>query len=138
MAPPQIISSTSVVAVSNPSGSQIVAAFDQPITVADIVRHVGISEEDLDRECSDKHLLEIGIILPNWLEFAEALDLTDLEIKGIQVNPNVGFEMKPQKVLELWHDREIFRATYRRLVEICLYRFKHGKSAQKICFLLKG
>ncbi len=128
--------STSAVAVPCPSGSQV--ASDQPITVADIVRHVGISEEDLDRECSNEHLQEIGTFLPNWATFAEALLLTTAQITGIQVNPNICYEMKAEKVLELWRRRDVFRATYRRLVEICLHRFKHGEAAKKICLLVKG
>ncbi len=131
---PQAINFRSAV-VSNPSGSLAVAA---SITVADIVRHVGICEVDLDRECSNEHLQEIGTFLPNWPKFAEALLLTPAQITGIQVNPNICYEMKAEKVLELWHDRESFRATYRRLVEICLHRFKHGEAAKKICLLVKG
>ena len=127
----------SMTAVADP-GSLAVAAFDKPITVADIVTHVGISEENLDRECSKEHLQEIGTFLPNWHEFAEALLLNNAQITGIQNNPNICYEMKAEKVLELWHRRDVFRATYRRLVDICLHRFKHGESAQKICLLVKG
>ena len=107
---------------------------DKYLTVDEIAREVGIKKEVLDHRCSSEDLQEIGRFLPNWLKYAQAL-LSKAQIQGINVDNNLDYEMKCQKVLEIWHKE--FNTSYRILVDIC-FKFKDGETARKICEIVKG
>ncbi len=96
---------------------------------------VGIRKDPLDETISSDHRDEIGRHLPNWMKYAKALKLCESQIHGIDGDKNLDYEMKGQKVLELWSNE--YKATYRILCEVCL-ELKHRHIAEKICHMVKG
>ncbi len=106
------------------------------MTVKEIVDCVGISLKDLNKEISREHLLDIGPLLKNWKLYADLLELTSSQIQGIQVDLNLSYGMKGQEVLKLWHEKQVFKATYCRLVDVCL-KLKHCDVARDICNIVK-
>ncbi len=98
------------------------------------MREVGIRKEVLDQHCSSELLQEIGRVLPNWLKYAQAL-LSKAQIQGIKTDTNLDYEMKGQKVLEIWLNE--YNTSYRMLVDICL-KLKDGETARRICEIVKG
>ncbi len=107
---------------------------NQHLTVEIIVREVGIRKEVLDQRCSSEVLEEIGRVLPNWLKYAKVL-LSKTQIQGIKSDANLDYEMRGQKVLEIWHSE--YSTSYRMLVDICL-KLKDGETARRICEIVKG
>ena len=107
----------------------------QHLTVNNIVREVGIRKEVLDQHCSSELLQEIGRVLPKWLKYAQALKLSEAQIQGIKSDTNLDYEMRGQKVLEIWLNEHT--TSYRKLVDICL-KLKDGKTARRICEIVKG
>ncbi len=104
------------------------------------MNRVGIDKDLLDKECSDDHLRKISYILPDWLTYAKALRFTDPDTRDITDNlqlSNSTHAMKALRVLEKWHMRYAFKATYYYLIEVCL-NLGHVTIATKICEMVKG
>ncbi|XP_064401342.1 uncharacterized protein LOC135347321 [Halichondria panicea] len=106
---------------------------NQHLTVDIIVREVGIRKEVLDQRCLSEVLEEIGRVLPNWLKYAKVL-LSKAQIQGIKTDTNLDYEMRGQKVLEIWLNE--YNTSYRMLVDICL-KLKDGETARRICEIVK-
>ena len=113
------------------SGDQSSVTFDQ------LIKHVGIREDLLNRSCSVEHLPRMAEHLPDWLQYAEALRLPDQQIQGIKVDPNLNDVMRPKKVLKLWYERNGFNATYSGFIKVCLGQ-QNAALAETICRVLKG
>ena len=96
---------------------------------------VGTRKDPLDETISSDHRDEIGKLLPFWMKYAKALKLCESQIQGIDSDKNLDYEMRGQKVLELWSNE--YKATYRILCEVCL-ELKHRHIAEKICHMVKG
>ncbi len=105
------------------------------LTVDNIMREVGIRKEVLDQHCSSELLQETGRVLPNWLKYAQVLKLSEAQIQGIKTDANLDYEMRGQKVLEIWLNE--YNTSFRMLVDICL-TFKDGETARRICEIVKG
>ena len=116
----------------------MIVSGDQPsVTFDQLIEHVGISKDLLNQTCSPEHLQRLAEHLPNWLKYAEALKLTDLQIQEIKVDQHLDGLMKAKKVLKLWYHSNGFKATYSGFIEVCLQQ-KDAPLAEKICRLLKG
>ncbi len=105
-----------------------------------LVHRVGIDEDHLKKECSDKNLRTIAPLLPDWLTYAKALGFTEPDIRDITDNPQLSSSthaMKALRVLEKWHRRHAFNATYRHLINVCL-SCGHATEATEICRIVKG
>ncbi len=101
---------------------------------------VGIDKDLLDKECSDGHLRRMSSLLPDWLTYAKALGFTEPETRDITDNPqlsNSTHAMKALRVLEKWHRRHGFNATYHHLIKVCL-DLGHVTIATEICKMVKG
>ena len=107
------------------------------VTIDQLVDHVGISKDLLDKPCSTEHLKTIASILPNWHKYAEALRLSDSQIQDIRLDPLLDTGMKAQKVMKMWHRANGFKATYDLIVNVCL-QLKDVPLAEKICRMIKG
>ena len=108
-----------------------------PVTFDQLVEHVGVNKDRLDRECSDEHLREIAALLHNWLKYAKLLRLKGHQIRDIDSNKHLDSEMKGQEVLRLWKKANAFKATYSSLVKVCL---SQGDTdvAETICEIMKS
>ncbi len=101
---------------------------------------VGIDKDLLYKECSNGHLRRISFCLPDWLTYAKALGFTEPETRDITDNPqlsNSTHAMKALRVLEKWHRRHAFNATYHYLIKVCL-ELGHVTIATEICKMVKG
>ncbi len=101
---------------------------------------VGVDEDLLKKECSENSLKKIAPLLPDWLTYAKALAFTEPETRDITDNPqlsNSTHAMKALRVLEKWHRRHAFNATYHHLVKVCL-DLGHLTIATEICKMVKG
>ena len=107
------------------------------VTIDQLVDHVGIRKDLLDKPCSKEHLKTIASILPNWHKYAEALRLPDSQIQDIRLDPLLDTGMKAQKVMKMWHQANSFKATYRLIIEVCLQQ-RDVALAKSICEMIKG
>ena len=107
------------------------------VTIDQLVDHVGINKDLLDKPCSMEHLKTIASILPNWHKYAEALRLPDSQIQDIRLHPLLDTGMKAQKVMKMWHQANSFKATYMLIIEVCLQQ-RDVALAKSICEMIKG
>ncbi len=116
-----------------------VRAIECPVLNMDeLVYRVGIDEDLLKKECSEKNLKRIAPLLANWLMYAKALELTQSQIQDIDDHKLLSTnEMKTLLVLEKWHQLHAFNATYHHLINVCL-SCGHATEATEICKIVKG
>ncbi len=104
-------------------------------TRSDVLCTDDLGKDPLDEPISEDHLLVIGAYLPNWIKYAKALNLSEANIQGINTDRDLDYEMKGQKVLELWSNQ--YLSTYRILCDVCV-KLKDCRRAADICKLVKG
>ena len=116
-----------------------VGSIHLPIMTFDqLVESEGIHKDLLDRECSNKHLWKIASLLPDWVMFAKALGLTELQIQDILQKQHLTTSvLKALEALEKWHQQHAFNATYHHLIEVCL-ELKFVSVAVEICKIVNG
>ena len=107
------------------------------VTLDQLVDHVGIDKDLLNRPCSDATLTKVAIHIPNWQKYGEALGLRQPQILGIKSDHVLDPEMKAQQVLKLWKQENGFRATYAELVQVYL-QMRNVQLAEWICQMIKG
>ena len=102
------------------------------ITFKELIAHVGISADKLNKECSDDHITNISLFLGNWQTVAPHLGLTEVDELDVQKE-----ETKAQryKTLRKWKTKNVFKATYTVLVEVFL-KIGRADLAEKVCRLL--
>ena len=101
--------------------SDSVRSITYPVVTFDqLTEHVVINKDLLDQPCSTKHLTRIATLIPNWLQYARALKLTQPQIQDIDGERMSNNAMKTQKMIEIWHETNGFNATYHRLIDVCL------------------
>ena len=105
------------------------------VTLDQLLRHTGTTEDRIDQECTNDNLSKIAPHLTNWFKYAMALRLTDLEIQEIHTDLLLDATMKAHKALQRWHQVNGFQATYRRLIDVCL-KHRDVLVAEEICKLL--
>ena len=104
------------------------------ITFEELIAYVGISADKLNKPCSDEHITSISLFLTNWQTVAPLLGLTETDEEDIE-EEGKKTQDKRYKTLRRWKDKNLFKATYRVLVDVFL---KLGKAnlAEKVCRLL--
>ena len=107
------------------------------VNFSDLTHHVGVSEADLDQQCSREHLATIAKEIDNWLDYAYLLGLSDQDVNGIRADSMLSYGMQVQTTLGMWQKKNGFKATYRCLVEIFLNE-KNVTVANVVCSLIKG
>ena len=104
------------------------------ITFKELIAHVGISADELNKECSDDHITAISLFLANWQTVAPHLGLTEVDEEDVKEE-----KTKPQdkryKSLQKWKTKNGFKATYTVLVEVLL-KIGRADLAEKVCRLL--
>ncbi len=111
-------------------------AFQSSPSVGDLVRHCGLSDEDLNKEITRDRFHEIGPSLLEWRLLAPLLKLTQLDVEDIEKD-NRGEESKRNKFLSVWKRKQCVHATYRALV-VALCIIERREDAMKVCEVLKG
>ena len=116
----------------------LAGAIEYPsVTIDQLVDHVGVSKDLLNKPCYTEHLTTIASLLPNWQKYAENLGLSKLQIQDIKTDILLDAEMKAQRVMDRWYQLNGFKATYARLIEVCL-KLKDVPLAEKICRFIEG
>lgn len=93
---------------------------------------MNINVTSLDKPCENKLLIKIGGLLPNWLQYAHMLGLSEQDINGIRTDPFLSNDwLKSQKVLEKWRNANPGQICL-DLVKVCL-ELQHGRTAMEIC-----
>ncbi len=83
--------------------------------------------------------MKIASRIPDWLEYAHSLRLTEQEINGIQRNPHLTFRMQNQEMLRTWYRKNSYSilGTYRALLEV-FCELERPDVAGEICKVLQG
>ena len=108
----------------------------EPMTIEELIKHVGIPTSVLDQRCSETHLRRIAKKISNWEQYAKPLGLSEQDIQEIRTDNNLDYEMKAHRVLEKWTKIYGFKATYKNLVHICLEQ-RDAVLAEEVCKLVK-
>ena len=107
------------------------------MTFNQLVEHVGVNKDHLDQPCSTEHRPRIAALLPNWLQYARALGLTESQIQDIDGERMSNNAMKSVRMIGIWHLCNGFNATYHYLIDKCL-ELKHVFVAENICRMVQG
>ena len=105
------------------------------VTLDELLQKVGVKATQLDKACSDKHLLKIAQSLESWRQLGCQLELSSAEIETIKGDGGNEPE-KRQQMLKAWQKKFAFKATYEVLVE-ALLNIGNAKMAAEVCSLLK-
>ena len=106
------------------------------ITLEELLKKVCVHSEKLDESTSDDHLLEIALFLTSWRIVAPYLGLSDIDVNDVE-REGRNEQEKRRKALQKWKGKFVFKATYRKLVEVLL-SLAMADVAEKVCCLLKG
>ena len=108
------------------------------ITLDELLKEVGVHPERLNDTISDDHLHKIALFLTSWRNVAPYLGLSEMDVNDIEQG---GREVKYMslKALQIWKGKFVFKATYKKLVEVLL-SLGMPDVAEKVCrlLLLKG
>lgn len=107
------------------------------VTLEDILEHCKIRKGDLDKQCSEEHLLKISErVSSSWELYAPDLGLSD-DIESLRADhSHQTTVIQSRAAFKLWEEREAFRATYLHLVENVFLKHRNAKMATFVCELL--
>ena len=100
------------------------------VTLAELLKEVGLTNEQLDETCTHEHLRDIALFLTSWRTLAPQLELSS-EVEAIEKDAHSEKE-RMQKFLEAWKAKFAFKAKYRVLVE-ALLKIGSADQAEKVC-----
>ena len=104
------------------------------ITFEELIAYVAISADELNKPCSDKHIASISLFLANWQTVAPLLGLTETDEEDIE-EEGKKTQDKRYKTLRRWKNKNLFKATYRVIVNVFL-KLGRADLAAKVCRLL--
>ena len=104
------------------------------ITFEELIAYVGISADELNMPCSEEHITSISLFLPNWQTVAPHLGLTETDEEDVE-EEGKKTQDKRYKMLRRWKAKNLFKATYRVLVDVFL-ELRRADLAEKVCRLL--
>ena len=104
------------------------------VTFEELIAYVGISADELNKPCSDEHITSISLFLANWQTVAPHLGLTETDEEDVE-EEGKKTQDKRYKTLRKWKAKNLFKATYRVLVDVFL-KLSRADLAEKVCRLL--
>ena len=104
------------------------------ISFEELIAYVGISAVKLNQQCSDKHISDISLFLTNWQSIAPHLGLTEKDEEDLEQDVKKAQDRR-YKALQTWKAKNLFKATYRALVDVLL-KIGRADFAEKVCRLL--
>ncbi len=110
------------------------------LCTADVLcTQIGLSPDVLDTEFLDNYsvFLAFAKLIPDWKNFAQGLQLSPQDIRGIETNISLTILMRTTETLKLWKRHFGFKAHYRALVDVALV---HGEQtlAEQFCQILQS
>ena len=104
------------------------------ITFEELIDFVGISADELNKPCSDEHITSISLFLANWQTVALLLGLSETD-KEVLKEEGKNTQDRRYKTLRNWKNKDLFKATYRVVVDVFL-KLSRADLAEKVCRLL--
>ena len=104
------------------------------VTLEELLEEKGVHPSQLDRVCTDEHLLEIALFLESWRTVARYLGLSKVEVEDVERDGKEEAH-KRLKILEAWMAKLTFKAKYALLVKQLL-KIGRADQAAKVCNLL--
>ena len=104
------------------------------VTFEELIAHVGISADKLNKPCSDEHITSISLFLTNWQTVAPLLGLSETDEEDVE-EEGKKTQDKRYKTLRRWKAKNLFKATYRVIVDVFL-TLGRADLADKVCRLL--
>ena len=104
------------------------------VTFEELTAHVGISADELNKPCSDEHITSISLFLTNWQTIAPLLGLSETDEEDVE-EEGKKTQDKRYKILRRWKAKNLFKATYRVIVDVFLM-LGRADLADKVCRLL--
>ncbi len=106
------------------------------VTLPELLRYLKLSQEALEARCSEEHLRDIARKMGDWEYHASYLGLSTADIDDLKEEfRRTG--VKKERMLFLWKQRAVFKATYRYLVEDVFLKCGNAEMAEFVCKLLK-
>ena len=103
------------------------------ITFEELIVHVDISVDELNKPCCDDHIASISLFLADWQTVAPLLGLTETDEEDVEEGKKT--QDKRYKTLRKWKSKNSFKATYRVLVDVFL-NLVRADLAEKVCRLV--
>ena len=100
----------------------------------ELIAYVAISADELNKPCSDEHIASISLFLANWQTVAPHLGLTETDEEDVE-EEGTRTQDRRYKTLQKWKNKNLFKATYRVLVNVFL-KLGRVDLAEKVCRLL--
>ena len=107
--------------------------------IVDLLQRTGLCNADIDKECSDKHILKIYPNMENWERVAFHLGLKLPDIEAIETKAKRDVKLMRLYALQKWKSDGMISgtATYRVLLE-ALFECECSKQVLEVCRLLKS
>ena len=81
------------------------------ITFEELIAHVGISADELNKSCSNEDITSISLFLANWQTVAPQLGLTETDEEDVE-EEGTNAQDKRYRILWRWKNKYLFKATY--------------------------
>ena len=107
------------------------------VTLQELKDHTGVTDKQLQLQCSDEHLEQIAYKIGNWTSYAFILKLEEWQVQSVKVNLELDYLHKIMEVLKMWKKNNVHNATYLSLVRGCL-KAGDGIVAGDVCQLAKS
>ena len=104
------------------------------VTLDEVLEEVGVTRSQLDNACTEEHLQDVALFLKSWRLVAPHLGLSSTDVEDVE-RDGTEEKAKRYKILEVWHEKFVFKAKYRVLVE-ALLKISRADQAVKVCRLL--
>lgn len=102
-----------------------------PFTVKDLAERAGVSLKYLEKQISDKHVLDFAKHYGTFEVIGPYLGLDKCDLSDIDEDNNKS-ALKRRKVLEVWKEKKAFEATYKKFIE-ALIKCDRNDSAFHVC-----
>ena len=104
------------------------------ISLDEVMKHTGVTDEQLKQECDDVLLGDIAEHIVNYQKYGPKLGLSAADITTFQQNMRIADNAKliTAEVFKKWHKKQSFLATYKVLAEVAL-ELGDGTGAKVIC-----
>ncbi len=103
------------------------------LTIDRLKAETGVTDDQLNQRCVEKHLKEIVPFVKNFNKFATIFKLPDDSLSGIDNNPNLELVQKTEAVF-LWWSKNTKNPTYRSFVESSI-ELSEDDIAREMCEL---
>ena len=106
----------------------------QSSQLVELCKRFRLSNEDIDKEVSDKHILKIYPQLEKWKRVAAHLGLTQADVQAIESNARPDEELMRLYMLQKWKMKKKLNGTdtYQILLK-ALIECKCSESALQLC-----